>query len=115
DESDRAGAAAKCYGDVYRDRSCLEVQAHDSENQATLNRRVFQLAEELNLPVLATNDAHFLNRSDHDAHDILLCIGLGKDFSDNNRMRYDEGLYFKSAPEIAESFPGRSDVLENTL
>ncbi|HMI54560.1 MAG TPA: DNA polymerase III subunit alpha, partial [Gemmatimonadaceae bacterium] len=73
------------------------------------------MAEELNLPVLATNDAHFLNRDDHDAHDVLLCIGLGKDFSDNNRMRYDEGLYFKSAPEIADSFPGRKDVLENTL
>ncbi|MDQ2913784.1 MAG: DNA polymerase III subunit alpha, partial [Chloroflexota bacterium] len=93
----------------------LEVQAHDSENQATLNSRVFQLAAELNLPVLATNDAHFLSRGDHDAHDVLLCIGLGKDFSDTNRMHYDEGLYFKSAPEIAEAFPGRKDVLENSL
>src|SRR5437868_523209 len=115
DEYDQARAAASWYADVFRDRYYLEVQAHDSDNQATLNRRVFQLAEELSLPVLATNDAHFLNRSDHDAHDILLCIGLGKDFSDNNRMRYDEGLYFKSAPEIAASFPGRKDVLENTV
>src|SRR5438477_1794669 len=115
DEYDQARAAAKWYADVFKDRYYLEVQAHGSENQAALNRRVFQLAEELSLPVLATNDAHFLNRSDHDAHDILLCIGLGKDFSDNNRMRYDEGLYFKSAPEIAESFPDRKDVLENTL
>jgi DNA polymerase-3 subunit alpha len=115
DEYDQARGVASWYADVFRDRYYLEVQAHDSENQATLNRRVFQLAEELNLPVLATNDAHFLNRDDHDAHDVLLCIGLGKDFSDNNRMRYDEGLYFKSAPEIAESFPGRKDVLDNTL
>ncbi|HEY3112788.1 MAG TPA: DNA polymerase III subunit alpha [Gemmatimonadaceae bacterium] len=115
DEYDQARSVASWYADVFRDRYYLEVQAHDSENQATLNRRIFQLAEELNLPVLATNDAHFLNRDDHDAHDILLCIGLGKDFSDTNRMRYDQGLYFKSAPEIAESFPGRSDVLENTL
>ena len=115
DEYDQAREAAKWYGDVFRDRYYLEVQAHDSENQATLNRRVFQLAEELNLPVLATNDAHFLAREDHDAHDVLLCIGLGKDFADNNRMRYDEGLYFKSAPEIAASFPDRKDVLENTL
>ena len=115
DEYEQARSVASWYADVFRDRYYLEVQAHDSENQATLNRRIFQLAEELNLPVLATNDAHFLNRDDHDAHDVLLCIGLGKDFSDNNRMRYDEGLYFKSAPEIAESFPGRSDVLENTL
>ena len=115
DEYDKARETASWYADVFRDRYYLEVQAHDSENQATLNRRVFQLGAELNLPVLATNDAHFLTRNDHDAHDVLLCIGLGKDFSDTNRMHYDEGLYFKSAPEIAESFPGRKDVLENTL
>ena len=115
DEYDQARSAASWYADVFKDRYYLEVQAHTSDNQATLNGRVFQLAQELNLPVVATNDAHFLNRSDHDAHDVLLCIGLGKDFSDNNRMRYDEGLYFKSAPEMAESFPDRKDVLENTL
>ena len=115
EDYDQARVAASWYADVFRDRYYLEVQAHDSENQATLNSRVFQLAAELNLPVLATNDAHFLTRGDHDAHDILLCIGLGKDFSDTNRMHYDEGLYFKSAPEIAEAFPGRKDVLENSL
>jgi DNA polymerase III subunit alpha len=115
DEYDQARAAASWYADVFRDRYFLEVQAHDSENQDTLNRRVFQLAEELSLPVLATNDAHFLTRNDHKAHDVLLCIGLGKDFSDTNRMHYDEGLYFKSAPEISEAFPDRKDVLENTL
>ena len=72
-------------------------------------------AKELGLPVIATNDAHFLKREDHDAHDMLLCIGLGKDRSDADRMRYDRGLYFKSAPEIAEHFADRPDVLENTL
>src|SRR5690348_3794647 len=115
DEYDQARGVASWYADVFKDRYFLEVQAHDSEGQAALNKRVFQLASELNLPVLATNDAHFLTRDDHDAHDVLLCIGLGKDFSDNNRMRYDEGLYFKSAPEIAQSFPDRRDVLDNTL
>jgi DNA polymerase-3 subunit alpha len=115
DEYDQARAAASWYADVFRDRYYLEVQAHDSENQATLNGRVFQLAAELSLPVLATNDAHFLTRNDHDAHDVLLCIGLGKDFSDTNRMHYDEGLYFKNADEITNAFPGRKDVLENTL
>jgi DNA polymerase-3 subunit alpha len=115
DEYEQARATASWYADVFRDRYYLEVQAHASENQDTLNRRVFQLSEELSIPVLATNDAHFLTKGDHDAHDILLCIGLGKDFSDTNRMHYDQGLYFKSAPEIAEAFPGRKDVLENTL
>src|SRR4030088_1655532 len=57
---DAAREAASWDADVFRDRYYLEVQAHDSENQATLNSRVFQLAAELNLPVLATNDAQFL-------------------------------------------------------
>ncbi len=114
---DRAGAreAASWYANVFDGRYYLEVQAHESEGQARLNAEVFELAGELGLPVVATNDAHFLTAADHDAHDVLLCIGLGKDRGDPNRMRYDAGLYYKSAPEIAAHFPDRPDVLENAL
>ena len=114
---DRAGAreAASWYSNVFDGRYYLEVQAHASEGQARLNAEVFALAEDLGLPVVATNDAHFLTAADHDAHDVLLCIGLGKDRNDPNRMRYDGGLYYKSAPEIAAHFPDRPDVLENAL
>ena len=117
EKGDDAGAreAAMWYADVFKDRYYLEVQAHDSEGQARLNERIFALGSELNLPVIATNDAHFLGADDHDAHDVLLCIGLGKDYSDQNRMHYDRGLYFKTAPEMAARFPERKDVLENTL
>jgi DNA polymerase-3 subunit alpha len=114
---DDAGAreAASWYAEVFRDRYYLEVQGHDSEGQADLNRRIFALAGELGLPVVASNDAHFLTQGDHEAHDVLLCIGLGKDRDDPNRMRYDRGLYFKSAEEMRERFPDRPDVLERTL
>ncbi|MDB4905578.1 MAG: polymerase alpha subunit, partial [Gemmatimonadetes bacterium] len=112
---DAAREAAAWYAEVFRDRYYLEVQAHDSEGQSSLNTNIFRLAEEMTLPVIATNDAHFLRKEDHDAHDILLCIGLGKDRSDQNRMQYDRGLYFKSAPEIKARFQERPDVLENTL
>ncbi|MGA9836511.1 MAG: DNA polymerase III subunit alpha [Gemmatimonadaceae bacterium] len=112
---DAARETAHWYANLFRDRYYLEVQAHDSEGQAQLNERVFALAREVGLPVVATNDAHFLTAADHDAHDVLLCIGLGKDRESRDRMRYDKGLYFKSAPEIAERFPGRADVLANTL
>jgi DNA polymerase III subunit alpha len=115
DELDAAREAAAWYAELFKGRYYLEVQAHESEGQSKLNKRVFALAEELGLPVVATNDAHFLRAEDHDAHDVLLCIGLGKDRSDADRMRYDRGLYFKSAPEIAKHFAGRPDVLENTL
>jgi DNA polymerase-3 subunit alpha len=115
DRWDAAREAAEWYANVFDGRYYLEVQAHETPGQAELNRRVFRLAEELGLPVVATNDAHFLRADDHDAHDVLLCIGLGKDRSDPARMRYDRGLYMKSAQEIAAAFPDHPEVLENTL
>ncbi|MGQ0560289.1 MAG: DNA polymerase III subunit alpha [Gemmatimonadota bacterium] len=115
DDWEAAREAAAWYADVFRDRYYLEVQAHTSPGQDRLNERVLKLAGELDLPVVATNDAHFLRAGDHDAHDVLLCIGLGKDHSDPNRMKYDKGLYFKSADEIAAHFPNRPDLLTNTL
>ncbi|MHB1312276.1 MAG: DNA polymerase III subunit alpha [Gemmatimonadaceae bacterium] len=115
DRPDEARKAAEWYADVFKDRYYLEVQAHEAGEQRLLNERVFKLAAELNLPVVATNDAHFLRAEDHASHDILLCIGLKKDHADADRLRYDNGLYFKSAPEIRAQFEGRPDVLENTL
>jgi len=110
-----AKAAAEWYADVFKDRYYLEVQAHEAGEQRKLNEQVFKLAKELSLPVVATNDAHFLKADDHAAHDVLLCIGLKKDRLDADRMRYDRGLYFKSAPEIAAHFKGHPEVLTNTL
>jgi DNA polymerase III subunit alpha len=112
---DAAREAAQWYANLFDGRYYLEVQAHDTPGQRDLNERVFRLGAELGLPVVATNDAHFLRAQDHDAHDVLLCIGLGKDRSDENRMKYDAGLYFKTPAEIAARFAGRTDVLENTL
>ena len=112
---DAAREAAAWYAELFKDRYYLEVQAHTSEGQTILNSKVFSLAEELGLPVVATNDSHFLKAQDHDAHDVLLCIGLGKDRNDPDRMHYDRGLYFKSGPEIASFFGTRPDVLTNTL
>ena len=112
---DEARATAAWYAETFKDRYYLEVQAHDSGGQAQLNEQIFTLGAEMGLPVIATNDAHFLTHSDHDAHDVLLCIGLGKDRNDANRMHYDGGLYFKSADEMRARFPTRPDVLENTL
>jgi DNA polymerase-3 subunit alpha len=110
-----ARAAAEWYANLFDGRYYLEVQAHDTPGQAELNAQVFALADELGLPVVATNDAHFLAPEDHEAHDILLCIGLGKDRDDPRRMRYDEGLYFKNPEEMIQRFADRPDVVENTL
>ena len=115
DRFDEAQEAAEWYANVFKDRYYLEVQAHDAGEQKKLNTEVFKLAKKLSLPVIATNDSHFLREEDHDAHDVLLCIGLKKDRLDDNRMKYDRGLYFKSAPEIRQYFSDRPDVLTNTL
>jgi len=115
DRFDEAREAAEWYANVFRDRYYLEVQAHEAGDQKRLNGEVFRLAKALNLPVIATNDSHFLRAEDHDAHDVLLCIGLKKDRRDEDRMKYDRGLYFKSAPEIRAHFADRPDVLANTL
>jgi len=115
DRWEAAREAVAWHQEVFRDRYYLEVQGHDSDGQSELNRRILTLAGEMSVPVVATNDAHFLRAGDHQAHDVLLCIGLGKDFSDPNRMKYDGQLYFKNSDEMRERFPGRPDVLENTL
>jgi len=116
DRYDDAKAAALWYADVFDGRYYLEVQAHDAGGlQSRLNARVFRLAADTGLPVIATNDAHFLRQTDHDAHDVLLCIGLGKDLEAPDRLRYDNGLYFKNADEIAAHFPDHPEVLANTL
>src|SRR5207247_3848656 len=94
DDFEGARDVAAWYAELFKDRYYLEVQAHASEGQTVLNSKVFALAGELGLPVIATNDSHFLRADDHDSHDVLLCIGLGKDRSDPNRMHYDRGLYF---------------------
>ena len=115
DREAQAREAAAWYAEVFRDRYYLEVQGHDSEGQKELNRKILALGEELGLPVVATNDAHFLECGDHEAHDTLLCIGLGKDKADPDRMKYDEGLYFKGPDEMRAVFADHPQAIENTL
>ncbi len=93
----------------------LEIQNHGIPDERVVRDGMFQLADDVGLPVVATNDAHYLQRADHEAHDCLLAIGTGKDLDDPNRFRfYGEESYVKSEAEMAELFPGRPDVLENT-
>ncbi|HEX9692856.1 MAG TPA: DNA polymerase III subunit alpha [Gemmatimonadales bacterium] len=93
----------------------LEVQDHGIDDERVVRDGMFQLGEDLGLPIVATNDAHYLEREDHEAHDCLLAIGTGKDLDDPNRFRFfGSESYVKTEAEMAELFPGRPDVLENT-
>lgn len=113
--ADTAKEVAEWYANAFPDRYYLEVQAHGTDGQAELNQQIFALADDLGLPVVATNDAHFLQHEHHGAHDILVCIGTAKNSEDPDRLVYDDGLYFKNPQEMAEAFPDRADVIENTL
>jgi DNA polymerase-3 subunit alpha len=93
----------------------LEVQDHGIPDERIVRDGMLQLADELGLPVVATNDAHYLERTDHQAHDCLLAIGTGKDLDDPDRFRFHgQESYVKSEAEMAELFKGRPDTLENT-
>ncbi len=113
--TDAAREVADWYANAFPDRYYLEVQAHGTQGQAELNGQIFELAAHLGLPVVATNDAHFLQQDHHGAHDILVCIGTAKNRDDKDRLVYDAGLYFKDPQEMAAVFPDRPDVIENTL
>jgi DNA polymerase-3 subunit alpha len=98
------------------DNFFLEVQDHGIEEQKAVNEGMFRLHEETGIPIIATNDIHYTNKEDAKAHDVLLCIQTGSTLSDTTRMKFEtEEFYLKSADEMAALFPGRADVIENTL
>ncbi len=94
----------------------LEMQYQGIEEQLVVNRGLLPLARELNLPVIATNDVHYLKQGDSQPHDVLLCIGTGKTVNDAQRLRYHGDQFFlKTAEQMAEVFTGHPDALKNTL
>ncbi|MFB3067919.1 MAG: DNA polymerase III subunit alpha, partial [Acidobacteriota bacterium] len=94
----------------------LELQDHGLEEQTKVNSHVMKLARELDLPLVATNDCHYLTQEDSFAHDVLLCIQTGKTIHDENRLRYRTNeFYFKNAEEMDSIFAHVPEALSNTL
>ena len=93
----------------------LELQDHGIPMQRQVNQALLRLSRELQIPLVATNDCHYINAEDWEAHDILLCIQTGKKLSDENRMRYEGGQYYvKSEEEMRKLFPYAPEAIENT-
>jgi DNA polymerase-3 subunit alpha len=98
------------------ERFFLEVMANKMPDQIMVNKALKELARELSLPMVATNDCHYLNREDAEAHDILLCIQTGKSADDPNRLRFaNDEFYFKSGAEMANDLGEFTEALDNTL
>src|SRR5881398_467318 len=93
----------------------LEVQDHGLADEKIVVAGMLQLARELGLPVVTTNDAHYLRKEDAEAHDVLLAIGTGKDLDDPNRFRFfGQESYVKSEREMRVLFPDHPDVVAET-
>ena len=94
----------------------LELQDHGIDEQRPVNQGVQRLARETGLPLVVTNDAHYLRREDAKMQDVLLCIQTGKTVDDQNRMKFQtEEFYVKSEEELRALFPGLDEAFENTV
>ncbi|MGD2135247.1 MAG: DNA polymerase III subunit alpha, partial [Gemmatimonadales bacterium] len=113
---EQARAAAQWFATTFGpERFWLEVQDHGIADERLVRDGMFRLSVDLGLPIVATNDAHYLERADHEAHDCLLAIGTGKDLDDPNRFRFEGSeSYVKSEAEMAELFGDHPEVLQNT-
>ncbi|NLY39711.1 MAG: DNA polymerase III subunit alpha [Firmicutes bacterium] len=116
-ELEKARAAARYYRDLFGpDNFYLELQNHRLPEQAAVNSRLKQLAREEGIPLVATNDVHYLKREDAAVHDVLLCVQTGKTVNDPERMKFEtDEFYFKSAREMAALFPDCPEALENSV
>ncbi|HVL39360.1 MAG TPA: DNA polymerase III subunit alpha, partial [Fimbriimonadaceae bacterium] len=114
---DQAQYLSGMYAEIFGEGNFfIELQDHRLKEQAQIRPELLQIARELKLPTLATNDAHYLCKTDHKPHDVLLCIQTGSLVDDAKRMRFEtEEFYLKSPEEMAELFPDVPEALENSL
>ena len=110
---DYALKMAEIFGE---DNFYLELQDHGIPEQRPVNQGVMRIARETGLPLVVTNDAHYLRKEDAKMQDVLLCIQTGKTVDDENRMRFQtEEFYLKSEEELRQLFPGCDEAFENTV
>ena len=114
DDLQAAEVAAREYADIFPDRFYLEAQANDLPEQAKVNAALLEWAPRWGLPLVVTNDCHYLRPEDARAHDVLLCIQTGKTINTTGRMQFrTDQLYLKSPEEMAQAFP-HPEVLAKT-
>jgi len=114
---DKAHQAAQAYQDLFGEGNFfLEVQNNGIEIQDTVNEVLRDMSRKLSIPLIASNDCHYLDKKDVRAHDVLLCIQTGKTVHDTGRFKFrTDQLYFKSREEMHASFKDYPGALENTV
>ncbi len=113
---DRAEEAALEYASLFdKEDFYIELQDHGLEEQKAIRPLLIRLAQKLGLPLIATNDAHYLSKEDSEAQDILLCIQTNKKVTDEDRIRFRTNeFYFKSSSEMIELFADTPEAIKNT-
>jgi DNA polymerase III subunit alpha len=112
-----AKSAAMQYQDIFgRGNFYLEIQDQGLEQEKKIQADLFRLEKELDIPLVLTNDSHYLCGEDSHAHDVMLCVQTGAKMHDADRFRFDSDQFFvKSAEEMARLFPNSPGVLERTM
>jgi DNA polymerase-3 subunit alpha len=116
DDWELARKVAGEYGDILgKDRFFLELQDHGMPEQRRLNEQLIRLAPEVGLPLVVTNDLHYVRQDQSEAHDVLLCVGTGNNLDTPNRMKFDTPeFYVKSAAQMTALFPDQLEAIRNT-
>ena len=114
---EHACAVADEYRSIFGDNNFyLELQENNIEEQKKVNQGLLEISRKLSLPIVATNDCHYLNPEDAKAHEILLCIQTGKTINSADRMRFStDQFYFKSPEEMQRAFSYAPEALKNTI
>jgi DNA polymerase-3 subunit alpha len=113
---EKARSVAQQYEDIFgKGNFYLEIQDQGLEDEKKIHEALFRLERELNIPLVATNDSHYLCGEDSHAHDVMLCVQTGSKVHDKERLRFDSDQFFvKSADEMADVFKDAPDVLKRT-
>ena len=115
-QEEKAEEIALWHKKVFGEDYYIEIQNNGIKEQVLANQKLIKLARKLDIPLVATNDAHYLKKEDAYNHEVLLCIQTGKRMSDTDRMRFDtDELYIKSPEEMIEYFKAFPEAIENTV
>ncbi|MCP3676334.1 MAG: DNA polymerase III subunit alpha, partial [Deltaproteobacteria bacterium] len=114
---EKAIEAAEEYMDIFPDRRFfLELQDNGIEEQRVVNKGLIEIGKKLNLPLIATNDCHYLRKEESKAHDVLICIQTGKTVQATDRMKFStDQFYLKSPQEMEEAFKDVPEAIANTI
>src|SRR5437870_13595460 len=117
DKYEAARNAATTYRDIFgKENFYLELQDQGLEMEHRIRPHLFKLEKDLGMPMVATNDSHYLCEDDAHAQDVLVCVQTGKSVNDTNRLKFHGSQFFvKSAAEMGRLFSGREDVIARTL